>query len=384
MIPGYYTPAPPDKRALPASKPENKRLLALIGVLVFVLLSAVGTVAFFALSQGSVVPTTVSRIIPTNTPEIANNIPAPTNTARPSATPRPTNTAPTTQSPVTRGKIGETLPVHDHSLTVHRVEKTKTLDRATDAVALEYILVEVTFEAGTDLNLTSELLSLEPTLKDSQDYLYRFISQPFPLVEKTWLISVGSSLKKGDKVKGWVAFQVPEGLQGWLFEFRAKKDLFERIIAKAQVPLDNVATGQYAPPQATGTEGKVTQTVGTDGYFITINKVEKSTDLQTGKVLFPNTKAGTGKQFIAVEVTFESTATDVWAINYGNAVLKDSEGIRYNPAIRKHLAIVTIDLENNTRTKGWITYEVPSDAKNLVFEYADTRQIKTPLRITLD
>jgi serine/threonine protein kinase len=391
MIPGNYrTPVPPDKKPVAAQKPGNPLVAVLVTVFILALFSAGGTVAFFALSRPAPPVTTVANI-PTNTISgattpvpnvIPANTPRPTSPSAPTSTPRPTNTATPPQTTIVRGKIGETSTLLGHSVTVNQIEKVKTLDRATDASGMAYILVELTFEAGVDLNLTSQLLVNEPTLKDSQNYLYPFISQPFITVNKTWLITLGSSLKKGDKVKGWLAFQVPEGLQGWLFEFRVKPD-FSGSVSKAQVPLDDVAPEQYSPPQTVGVEGKVGETVATNGYFLTVNKQEKSPEIQTGRTLFPNVKAAAGKQFVTLEVTFESTNNEIWAVNYGNAVLKDGEGIRYNPALRKYPAILTTDVENSTRAKGWLTYEIPLEAKNLVLEYSDTRQVKTPLKLKL-
>ena len=166
---------------------------------------------------------------PTNTPKPEptpkpTNTTGPTNTPRPTATaipttaPKPTNTpipptpVPTTAKPFT---VGDTQKNGGYVITLNAVDKQKSFGPISDAKAGN-ILVAV------DITIASEKatgVSVNPfycTLKDGDSFSYNITA-----FGKDPSLSSRNDLAVGDKMRGWVTFEVPEKATGFVFEYKS-------------------------------------------------------------------------------------------------------------------------------------------------------------------
>jgi hypothetical protein len=112
---------------------------------------------------------------------------------------------------------------------------------------------------------------------------------------------------------------------------------------------------------------------------MTVTQVESSDKLDTGGGRFVS--AGTEKQFVLVEVVFENLSDQKAIISKYWVTFKDSQGSLYRATgstnapvgSAKQPALNSVPLWlKGTKTRVWLTFEVPKTAKGLVFEYQTT------------
>ena len=138
---------------------------------------------------------------PTDTPTAEpTDTPAPTSTARPTETPMPTDTSEPTQAPEPTE-----APSSDYSLSVVGVEDPATPrprhepKEGTKALAVEVILGNVSGD-------THRVNPLNGTLVDQDGFSY------YPeLAAREGGYIDGIDLAPGEKVRGWIPFEVPVG-----------------------------------------------------------------------------------------------------------------------------------------------------------------------------
>lgn len=141
-----------------------------------------------------------------------------------------------------------------------------------------------------------------------------------------------------------------------------------------------VASTATAKPIATvAALPKVGEVAKQGGYVVTVNGVEKSSGY-TGSL-----KAKDGYTLLAVDVTIGSDGKGV-SSNGLYCSLKDGSGFKYNiQAInyKQPLLAGQNDIPVGDKVRGWVTFEIPKDAKGLVFQYEPAFADKVLIRVDL-
>jgi hypothetical protein len=231
---------------------------------------------------------------------------------------------------------------------------------------MQFIFVNVIYTNGAaKTDLRSNLFFHSPTIRDSNNFIY--IHDTFKNKKTPALSDITDDLQAGDKVQGWLTYELPKTAKGLVFEFQLRNDdPFVTPLAAFQLALDASANFNLAPdptPNGVGLSGKLGQTTNAGAYFMTVNKVETATTVNS-------VKADDGKQFVMVEVTFQSNADQGVDINSTNLKLKDGEGFGYDNTSRRQPELETIsDLPSGTKIHGWATFQVPTAAGNFVFQF---------------
>ncbi len=333
---------------------------------------------------------------PTRTPAInnppatigVNNPPATIGIARP--TPIPTTAAATTiAAPL--GKVGQTVTVNNHALTVNAIERSDAFGRNGAVAGQEYISLDVTYQAGAELDLSSYLFFSGPMMKDNENYFYNFdksLNSALSDNKKPRLDDGAGKMQPGDKKRGWLTFQIPKTAKGLVFEFdpRTSPSGFGAPLVIIRVALDDAPQGQSAPPPAAvGPNGKVGEVVNAGPYYLTVTKVETADEIFDSQNNI-NRRAAAGKQFISLEVIFESASDSEVFVHWTYATIRDSESFRYknntSSVKRPELKIVQ-PLPKGYKVRGWITFEVPKTAKGLVLDYNATVRGSYSMQVTL-
>jgi hypothetical protein len=195
---GYYGGAPPPKAVKPWPWWATM-------ILVFVVFG--GILVYATISSKS---TTTST---TNT--TSNNQQQVVATAAP--TQRAAQAAATTVPALQAGKVGETITLNGYTITVNGVEKSENFDPSSDFGKVKsgdiFVAVDVTVGSNKAKGVTSD--ALYAALKDNKGFKY---DQPFSGYKKP-LLPGENDIPAGDKVRGWVTFEVPKTASGFTFEY---------------------------------------------------------------------------------------------------------------------------------------------------------------------
>jgi serine/threonine-protein kinase len=383
-----------NEMTLPLKKKKETGWL-LGGIVVLVLLAVGGVVSVMALSSSSqirpTVTTTFAPVVSQVTPLFSNtqavkspnvNFPTPT----PAVTLPPT-VAPTATPAPAIARPGETVTQDGFSLVVNNIERASKFEGKQTASGLEYLFVEMTLEnqQNPDIDIKSNLFFNPARLRDKDNFLYVGLDN----VRKPQVGDTSNKLSKGDKTRGWLTFQVPTGSKGFVLEFAPGSGnptlaggTLLRVALDDDAPLTFASNPSSLP---TSTSGKVGDTIGANGYLMTVNKTETADTVDMGGS-FGKIKAGAGKKFVALELTFESLSSQGININRNGATLKDSESIRYEATgrAREPELVFISNLPKGTKVRGWVTFEIPQTANGLTFEYQPIAGTKVSLQVTLD
>jgi hypothetical protein len=275
-------------------------------------------------------------------------------------------------------------------LQVKNVERASKYDRYQAPAGKEYDFVEATVQnnSSDEIDLSSTLFFNPATLRDKDNFQYASVKS----VRSPELGAAGNKLKKGDKARGWLTFLVPAQTKGLVLEFTpgSANPLFPganllRLGLDADAPTSLTFNPSATPASASGDVGEA---VGAGSFIMTVTKVEVSDEIDMGGA-FGKVKAESGKQFVALEIVFESLSDSDVNVNRNGASLKDSDGFRYQAGGRTRqpeMGFVT-NLAKGTKMRGWITFEIPKTAKGLVFDYspiAGSGKGKVDLQVTLN
>lgn len=128
-----------------------------------------------------------------------------------------------------------------------------------------------------------------------------------------------------------------------------------------------IATDTALPPTAAPQNvlAKVGETVKEGGYIITLANVE--TAKQFGEFF----QAAAGNKLIAVELLIESAASSGVNANPFYVTIKDASGYVYSSSgFGKEPALQSQnDMPIGEKIRGWVTFEIPETATNLVLIY---------------
>jgi hypothetical protein len=201
------------------AKSSNKRLLIIVGGIIIALCLVCGIVGAISNAIKPSVPAVDVNAINTSAVQTAF---APmtltaaskfsvTNTAAPVSTaiPAPTNT-PASSS---LAKVGEPVTQEGYQLTVTNVEFSNAYGYASATAGMHFLAVEILIvsDAASNVNVNP----FYATVKDSDGYSYTSY-----LMGKDPALTSQNDLAQGDKMRGWVTFQVPLTAHGFVFNYK--------------------------------------------------------------------------------------------------------------------------------------------------------------------
>lgn len=263
--------------------------------------------------------------------------PEPTTPPEPTETPEPTATLEPTAAPAELGDVAEK---DGYFLCALTVEDPTTPGLFYEAEAGKR-LVAVEVVVG---NVSGEMITTNPlnaTLIDADGFKY----VPELAGRDGQLAMV--SLNPGEKVRGWIAFEVPEQA------------------ALASIKYDSLQTGvtggggeapQFpAPPAAL--PSKLGDVVELGGYSLSATTVEDPTTPGMFYEPIP------GFKLVAVEIVVGNVSGEMFTANPLSAMLVDANGFVYRPELAgRDGQLELMDLNPGEKVKGWVAFIIPDSA----------------------
>jgi hypothetical protein len=215
---GYFGGAPEPKKGIPW---WGTAIILVLALTIVVALGAAfkGSTPATQANQPQVVataapqPTAIQNNSPTRSALSSNQSTAPT--ALPTIRSIPTPTA--LPQPV-KGKIGDTLSQNGYIITVNSAEKSEKYgDYSVAKNGNIFLAADITIQSDKDKDISANIFQV--SLKDNQGYKY-----DIAFSGKSPQLASQNDIPKGDKVRGWVTFEVPKNVKGFTLEY---KGLFE-------------------------------------------------------------------------------------------------------------------------------------------------------------
>lgn len=126
--------------------------------------------------------------------------------------------------------------------------------------------------------------------------------------------------------------------------------------------------------------GKLNERIAADKYFLTVVKTE------TAKQISESVKSGEGKTFLLVEILIESISDEGFEINPASARVKDSAGYEYyslsggkEPLLKRQ-----VNLAKGEKVRGWISFEIPENAKEMTLVFQSMSQYPTRVNVKIN
>jgi hypothetical protein len=211
-------------------------------------------------------------------------------------------------------------------------------------------------------NNSNNSLSVNPlyfTLLDSEGFTYQT-----ELMGRDAQIST-LNLSTGEKVKGWISFEVqanaiPESI-------KVDVEIFGNKVLKTSLiepPDGHTVDNQIlltTPPKPEANLGDVFEQFD---YSLSASNVE---DPSTPGMLY---KASEGYKLVAVEITVGNISGSTLSVNPLYALLVDNNGFVYSPELGgRNGQIGTGDLSVGEKSKGWVSFKIPSEAIPFIVKY---------------
>lgn len=348
---------------------------------------ATPTIVVSQANTATVQPTNTATTQPTNTPKVQ-----PTNTARvtsgsifqpvskATATPKSTTVPAGFDQPIVTGTLGVTVTLpskpNNFELTVNQVKTVNAIDSYQAAPDYQFLLLNVTYKSGTGEQFFFTRQMAEMLLRDNQNVTYSYKEIPtYKDNSAEALTNLNDDLQPGERVNGWLTYEVPKTAKGLVFEYLVQTDIagFTPPRGLFEIGLDNQAN--YTLPTApklsnvnTSGKGKIGDTLDGGNYYLTITKAETSNTLQD--IANSSTKADAGKEFLTVFVVVDSKVDKGVTINSTVPQVADAQGFRYDSKNDRQPELdFTENLPIGHKLEGWLTFEVPANDKNLTLEF---------------
>lgn len=128
--------------------------------------------------------------------------------------PSVTPPVPPTQAPSQNSiaKIGDRVVQGDYALTVTNVEVAQKYSLFSADAGKQFIAVEVLIESNADTGVSVD--PLYATIKDSDAYQYNMSA-----FGKDPALGSQNDLPAGDKMRGWITFEIPQTAHGLIFSY---------------------------------------------------------------------------------------------------------------------------------------------------------------------
>lgn len=223
-------------------------------------------------------------------------------------------------------------------------------------VAVEIIVGNVSGERVT-------VNSLNSTLLDSEGFTYQ--SELAGRDDELVLVD----LEPGERVRGWVAFEIPEAAEAAIIRYQVKG--VPRIVMESRVLSADGATtaGADVPLTAAGpverdVPGALGELVEGDGYSLMAEVVEDPT---TPGILYT---AVPGRKLVAVQIVVGNVSGEMVTVNSLNTVLFDTDGFAYTSELAgRDGELELVDLNPGEQVRGWVAFELPEDASPASIKY---------------
>jgi hypothetical protein len=256
--------------------------------------------------------------------------------------------------------VGDIIEIGDVVLIVLGWEVV-TNDTFTPDDGNQFVAVDILFINKSD-NVENLSSILQMTLRDETGQKY---DTDFMASAATQSGAPEGELSSGERVRGQVAFQVPQTFEELTFVYDAS--VFGT--GKVFVVLGSEPTAVEPPTQVTGEKEQTANAVGeaveVEDLTVTVNEV-----------LYPTgdgfIQANEGNKFVVVDLTVENRSTEATAIStIAQMELKDATGQRYTLDLMASQAsggsTPDGELAPGEVLRGQVGYQVPADATGLVF-----------------
>lgn len=324
----------------------NRRHVPIIALAVLILISlACGGTS--ATSEPRVKTATPEAGATKAPPEQATNTPEPT--AVPTDTPEPE------PQPL---YLGDVVEQYDYLLSAVTVEDPTTPgqfykpESGKKLVAVEVIVGNV---SGDPITVNP----LNATLLDSEGFTY----QPELGGRDGQIATI--DLNPGEKARGWIAFEIPEGATAASIKY-AIKTFGSKVlqVGLAQPPEGHVPNTEALSVVPEGPLPKLGDVVEQYDYSLSSVSVEDPT---TPGMLY---KPKEGYKLVAVEIVVGNVSGEILKVNPLNATLVDSNGFVYPPELGgRDGQLAVVELSAGEKAKGWIAFEIPEDATPTSIKY---------------
>lgn len=257
--------------------------------------------------------------------------------------------------------IGDLIEINNHTMVVLGWEDVPAGEFLTPEAGNKFVAVEMFFVNNSQDSISISSL-LQMTLKDEADRSYDI---DFSASSEIKDGSVDGSLVPGEKVRGKVGYQVPEGVQNMQFVFDAS------VFGSGKVIVDLGASPISIQPPAdlAGSSSIETFNIGDVVAFentsLTVNGLSFSTGNQFNE-------PEEGYKYLLVDITIENTSSD--ALNISTLLqmyVKDSDHRKYSvdimASIESSSSLPEGELSPGESVRGQVGYQVPIDASGLVF-----------------
>jgi hypothetical protein len=298
--------------------------------------------ALAGLACGGDTTPTAAPVVKTATPEVAQPAatsaltePGPTATPEPAATPEPT-AAP--------AELGDVVEKGGYFLSALAVEDPATPGLFYKAEAGKR-LIAVEVVVG---NVSGEMVSpnsLGATLLDADGLKYR--SELGGRDDELALVSINP----GEKVRGWVAFKIPEQAAPAFLDF----DLANGISLRTGLAGERKAPQFPSPPAAL--PSKLGDVVEQSGYSLSCVTVEDPT--APGMFYKPTP----GVKLVGVEIVVGNVSAEQFSANSLGAMLVDADGFVYRTELGgRDGELELVDLNPGEKVRGWVAFAIPESA----------------------
>jgi len=192
-----------------------------------------------------------------------------------------------------------------------------------------------------------------------------FVYQPGILVLDSDIELDTVTLFKGEKVKGWIPFEIPQEAIPSLLIY--KPDPFGEIELEASLlpaPAGHVADTTLLAATPEPPKVRLGETATAGGAALNVLTVEdpSAPGLLTSDI--------PGTRFVSVQVVFENQSAAELSVNSLYCYLVDDQGYVYaaEPFGRDD-GLEATDLAQGRKVQGWISFRVPEESKPVAFRY---------------
>lgn len=310
---------------------------------------------------------------PTETPESVTNTPEAkasagqeaTNTPEPTATPEPEPTAVL--------ELGDSDLLEGYSLTAMAVEDPAQPGRLYDPVEGKKLIAVDIIVANVSGAEPVETNPLSATLVDSEGFVYD------PELGSVDGQLVMADLNPGERVRGWIAFEVPEETVARSIRFEISG--YPEVLLQTGLGPRSDGQTDLSPPTMPERPQypSLGEAVEEEGYSLSAVAVEDPAS--PGSLYTPKE----GKKLVAVEVVLGNVDGEKFSSNALSATMIDTGGFAYRPELGSRAGgqIELIDLSPGEKIRGWITFEVPAGAVPESIKYEFSGYPKTVLQTGL-
>lgn len=305
----------------------------------------------FALAILVLVALACGETTPTSEPQVSTATPEPAETQAP---PEQATNTPEAQPLY----LGDVVEEYGYLLSAVTVEDPTTPSMFYESkegqklIAAEVIVGNVSGET-LSVNL------LNATLLDSEGFTY----QPELAGREGQIVT--ADLTPGEKARGWIAFEMPEGATAASIKY-AVETFGSKVLQASLTPppagyVPSTESLSILPPPPEAGLGDVFEQYG---YSLSYTAVEDPT---TPSVLY---EAKQGYKLVAVEIVVGNVSGETLSVNPLDAILVDSTGFVYQSELAgRDGQIATVDLNASEKAKGWVAFTIPQDATPASIKY---------------